>query len=381
MKKKSSEKCFKITTCRVCDSKKLKTILDLGDQPLANNLEDSAYSGDKYPLKQVQCQKCKTVQLSHTVDKEVLFADYMYDSSHSKEFIKHFESLAETIVEKYGKKVDVLEVGANDGILIKPLRELGLRAIGIDPAERFCDNKTIFKAWIEDFEQQYHNKYDVIIGCNVFAHIHDINKAMANVVNLLRQEGTFIFEVQYLGKMVDGGLFDMVYHEHFFYWSIQSLAVMLEKHGLYIDEVEDIETHGGSIRVYAKRDIDLGMEDDIDMSDYQTRVREKLFALNSFFASQEHVIIYGAPAKATVLFNKLETSAVFAIDDNEIKQGKYIPGTGIIIEQSPNGTYWRNSDATVFIAAWNVADSIIKKVRRLGFKGNFVIPTNPPQLI
>lgn len=384
-----SSKSFKIENCRVCNGK-LKVILDLGKQPIANKLQcvsDDIVQYDepeKYPLKQAVCEKCQCVQLLHTVDKKVLFDNYLYRSSCSKELVDHFKELAETISKyKYDK---VLDIGANDGILVKPLRKLGVKATGLEPEKKFCDDKTIFNGWIDDWKTlDKLKKYDVIIGSNVFAHIHDINSAIKNVKRLLEPDGLFIIEVQYLKSMVDYGLFDMIYHEHIFYWSVTAIKNLLQKHGMYISKLERISTHGGSIRVYANKGCSIHEEiiDKFDFEKYEIKVKSNIFVIESILkellSDEEEIVIYGVPAKATVMFNLMGPfwRDEYAIDDNEYKQGKLIPGTDILIKPCP-----KEIDADiVFIAAWNCKDSIIKKCRKLGYKGKFFVPLPIPEIL
>lgn len=405
MRKKPSEKNFEIKKeCRVCGNAlgKKDVVIRLPDQPLANNLESKPNAGDYYPLYLSLCHKCHHLQLPVVVKPKILFGNYLYKSSISEVFIKHFYDLAKKI-KSFRPKL-VVDIGSNDGVLIHPLAKMGVTAIGIDPAEKLqTEGKGIqIQGWFETQEiadgiLNYYGQADIITACNSFAHISDLHGVIRNVRRLLKPGGRFIIEVQHLLPLLQNNYFDMIYHEHLSYYSLISLRELFDIYGMAIVDVEKIPTHGGSIRVYVQRvpdvkrihkRVDKLVEEEIrygltssktfvgfgkNIKDTENKVRLLLSKCKGSLYG------YGAPAKATVLMHTLGIKSLsFQIfDDNILKQGKYIPGTGnkvIALGQV-------SDDATIIIFAWNFADSIIQKLRQKGYKGKFLVPLPEPKII
>lgn len=384
----------KINTCRVCNSGDLVEVFDLGKQPIANNLlETQNQAEDRFPLQVLFCRNCGTAQQGYTIDRDTLFKEYTYNSSFSPKFRAHFEKLAEVILEY--EPMFVIEVGSNDGILLRLLKDK-CEVLGVDPAEEIvkkanAEGLPTTCGYIEDrgMLHQHSGQADVVVGCNVFAHISKIHQAVANVARLMKDDGVFIFEVQYLGDLIKNNYFDMIYHEHYFYWSVTALKAMLSQHGLYITNVERIPTHGGSIRVFVGRgwveasqvthtlleeERALGLDKPDAFADMWKRAQKTGQELCGLLSELDgkRVIGYGAPAKGNTLLNYFEINnrqIEMIVDDAETKQGKFTPGSRIPIVARPE----KIEADYILILAWNYAEPIMEKLRE-DYNGKFIIP-------
>lgn len=401
---------FNIERCRSCKSKRLTDILDLGNQPLANSfLKNPDDKEHRFPLNLVFCESCLLLQIGSTVDRELLFQNYVYHSSTSEVFRNHFQGLA-SIIKNRLKAQSVIDIGSNDGILLRPLVELGIKATGIEPSKNladFCNAEKLptFCGWIDDAElvKKVGFQADVVTACNVFAHVDKIRSFVNNAFLLLNQEGTFIIEVQHLLKLVEHSYFDMIYHEHFYYYSLKAIMNMVEKCNLRVVDVEEIPTHGGSIRVYIKRyrhDIeinreridevleregDAGLYSSSELRSLQQTIQVAKNKMRSFLdqikAENKVIMGYGAPAKGNTLLNYYEVDSTMLeriIDDSASKQGLYTPGTHIRVTALKSGDRWPDY---FLILAWNFADSIITNLRAKGYEGKFIIPLPEPTII
>lgn len=410
MKKILPESSFDITQCRVCYRSELIKVIDLGKQPIANNFSRwSNFYSPEYPLYSVFCEHCKTFQLGFSVAKKLLFQNYLYNSSTSPVFIEHMEGLAK-VIKGYNPKL-VAEIGCNDGILLKPLQEHGIRAIGIEPAKnmaRICRNQgfEVIGSWLESdkFAKFFTDKYqkaDVVVACNVFAHIHNIRAVMENAKNMMTDDGVMIVEVAHLLKLVENNYFDTIYHEHFFNWSLISFIELADILGMYVADVEEIPTHGGSIRMFLKKDkglykpsrrvVDLlekefeaGLDKAETYIELQVRVndakKQLMKILQDVRFDGSKVVGYGAPAKASTMMNYfgIEREHIdYIIDDARMKQGLFTPGNHIEIKAMPE----KIEADYILILAWNFADSIMEKVRATGYTGKFILPFPEPKII
>lgn len=396
----NSKDVRRVDTCRGCGGHEFVDWLDLDKQPLANALVDSALldKEKRYPLQVVYCIDCKLVQLKYIVDPDVLFADYVYFSSTSPVFRKHFENLAKQCFDEklIGKDDLIVDIGSNDGIMLKPFKELGARVVGVEPAS------TVACKAIEDGIDTWPCYFNKDVGAeigsergyaklvtmtNVFAHVDNLRNIILGVKELLDPvHGNFVIEVPYLGNMVKDGTFDLVYHEHLSYFSKSTIASTLAHYGMRVSRIDMIDVHGGSMRVYADfkplphnvtdEDINLhltpaftGFQEIVD--EKRKQVVEQILKLK---AQGKRIIGYGAPAKASTLLNYYRLSQYhigYIIDDSPAKQEKLIPGVHIPIVDVMGD---QNYVDYVFIFAWNFKDSIIKKLKDQGYKGKFIIP-------
>lgn len=407
-----------VTSCRVCKAEDLNLILDLGSTPPANSFLTKEQLSEKepfFPLKVNFCNECGQLQLSHSVSPELLFKGYLYVSSTSPVFIKHFEEYAKQVFNDYKltSKSLVVDLGSNDGILLKPFKALGTRVLGVDPADEIAQQATeggietlpeFFNADVATSILKKYGGADVICGNNVFAHVPEIDELLEGVNILLNKEGIFIVEFPYLIDFIQKNLFDLVYHEHVSYFSVRPLVKLFARFNMQIVDVKKVSSHGGSIRVFVKKDISkrkvnpsvkkfIKEEENLGLSEIKTyhnfaqriekNKKDLMDLLVQLKLSKKSVIGYGAPAKGNTLLNYfgIDNNIVdYIIDDSPLKQGLYTPGTHIPVVSSE--ILKKELPDYIFILAWNFADPIIEKyswVREKGVK--FIIPVPSPKVI
>ncbi|MDC3069447.1 methyltransferase domain-containing protein, partial [Candidatus Pelagibacter sp.] len=254
-------KCYKFE-CRSCGNEKLKRVISLGYQPLANNLlKKKTENTELYPLEVNYCDNCHNCQLSVAVDPKKMFLNYLYTSSTSKVFREHFEKSAKKYIKEFKltKKSYIIDVGSNDGIALTPFRNLGFKnVLGIEPAKNLAKlaNKNKIKTFngfltIKNLKK-INKGADIILASNVFAHSDNLKEMAECMKRLLKKNGTLIIEVQYLLNTLKDLTFDNIYHEHYNYWSLTSLVNFFKQFDLEIYNAEKIQTHGGSLRIYIK---------------------------------------------------------------------------------------------------------------------------------
>ncbi|NBU82601.1 MAG: methyltransferase domain-containing protein, partial [Flavobacteriaceae bacterium] len=247
--------------CRSCGNTNMKKVISLGKSPLANNLLDIIdQEYETFPLEMDYCPICHNCQLNYVVPAELMFDDYLYVSSTSKSFREHFEKAADEYIERFNLDSDsiVVDIGSNDGIFLKPLKEKGIEVVGVEPAKNIARiaNKNGIPTLNEYFTHKTFSKVkfvDLVTASNVFAHSDDLKEITQNVFNILKEGGTFIVEVQYLLDTMKDLTFDNIYHEHVNYWTLTSINNFFNSLNLKVVDVEHINTHGGSIRVFVKK--------------------------------------------------------------------------------------------------------------------------------
>jgi len=380
--------------CRCCSSKKLKRVLSLGYQPLANNLLNNLSEKTKvYPLELNVCEECFNCQLSVAIKSEEMFSNYLYQSSTSKSFREHFASAAKKYVKEFNldKESYIIDVGSNDGIGLKPFLDMGFNNIqGIEPAKNLSDlaNKNginTFHGYLNDKAiAPIKNGADLILASNVFAHADDLKSMAESMKKLIKPEGKIIIEVQYLLNTIKDLTFDNIYHEHTNYWSLQSLTSFFEKLNLKIFKAEKINTHGGSIRVYVSQEKNITIDESVkNLLDEE--IKFGLRKLSTYFdfgkkidnlksevinnlknIKKKHpkLLGYGAPAKATTALNYFNINKVvdYIIEDNSLKHGKYVPGVKIPIVSKDKV---KDQKPAILVLAWNFFDEIKKNNKDL----------------
>lgn len=419
------------TDCRLCGSEKLECVWSFGETPLANNYRtpDEVAQGVFEPMAPLHiscCQDCHLVQLIDVVDPDLLFKHYLYVSSTSPSFVRHFEDYAKTLIDSFSLTNNsfVVDVGSNDGVLLKPLQAAGIRVVGIDPAENVAAAANAaglptvpayFTPEIARRVKAKHGPADVISANNVFAHTDDVHTFVAAVKELLAPAGVFVFEVQYVKDLIEKNLFDIVYHEHTNYYHITPLITYFERQGITMFDVERVPVHGGSIRVFVGRGQKptkrlqhlLQEEAAADLNTvvpYQTLAnrmaenKEKLRSLiDGIKAKSKTIAGYGAPAKATTLMYASGLTGddiLFIVDDAPLKQGRLMPGTHVPIYgpealygegphfAPPPGGATRGRPDYCLVLAWNFAESIMKthaKFSELG--GTWIVPVPEPRIV
>jgi len=380
--------------CRSCGGKNLKRILSLGFQPLANNLIKNKKSKfDTYPLELNFCLDCYNVQLSVSVNPKKMFSNYYYLSSTSKSFRSHFEQASKKYFKEFklNKQSQIIDIGSNDGVGLLPFKELGIKnLLGIEPAKNLCkiSNKKGIKT-LNDFLnykslKRIKHKADLILASNVFAHSDDLKEMGECILKLLLKNGTAIIEVQYLMKTLKDLTFDNIYHEHYNYWSLTSIKNFFDNLGGKIYKAEEINTHGGSLRIYVCKNLNKKVDKSVSKL---LRIEEnygiKKFSTYKIFANKilkikknvlnnlkilknksNSVIGYGAPAKATTALNFFGISEEidFIVEDNKLKHNKFVPGVNIPI-YSKNKI--KNNKSPILVLAWNFYSEIKKNNKNL----------------
>jgi len=377
---------------------------------LANKYPTRAQLGKEefVSLRAIFCGNCMTVQLprSSLVSRKKLFAHYYYLSSVNTALKQHFEQLARTIVERMKPDL-VVDIGSNDGPLLRPLQESGVKAVGVEPAENIA--KIANQSGLETFQaffdravvEQIVGKYgraDVVVASNVFTHLDKIHQFTDNVKSLLKEGGVFIVEVEYLGDIIRGLQFERFYSDHTFYFTIASLDFLFRMHGMYVADAERIPTHGGSIRCYVR----VGTPDPssrsvgvsallkgeqsvkLDVLDGYSKYAREVKRCSDEFKRElvklrkkrKTVAAYGAPARLTTICNYLNIGPrliKYVVEDSPLKQGRFTPGTHIPIVEP---TYLeRRPPDTLVVFAWNYFDEISRKTSRLHAQGmKYAIP-------
>lgn len=397
--------------CRMCLHGDLRSVLKLPDTPLANGFVASPRKQKKYPLEVTQCAWCGHSQLRHVVDPKLLFTDYAYVSGTSPSFVKHFEEYARA-VDAVVDVVDpvkslVVEIGSNDGTLLRAFQKLGWRVLGVEPAVNLRDAAgaagipTMHAFFSEDIAASvvtYHGQADVVVANNVLAHIDDLDDVVRGVKTLLHPDGLFVFEVQYLGDLLADGMFDMIYHEHLDYHYVAALFGFFNRHELQLANVERVPTHGGSIRCWVQhRDgplpYDLRLGDfmraekttnewwpELALKIEKTKV-ELRTVIDTFKARKANIVAYGAPAKLTTFCYALGLTTDdidYVVDDSPLKQGKYTPGLNIpVLPPSALIDTTRGWPDAILLSAWNFKDVILPKLKPLIDDGTHVIVPFP----
>jgi nucleoside-diphosphate-sugar epimerase/SAM-dependent methyltransferase/quercetin dioxygenase-like cupin family protein len=372
--------------CRCCGSKKLKRVLSLGYQPLANNLNDNLNDKSKlYPLELNLCKECFNCQLSVVIDSDEMFSNYLYQSSTTKSFRQHFELAAKKYIKDFNLDENsyIIDVGSNDGIGLKPFLDLGFKNIqGIEPAKNLAElaNKNginTFHGYLDDKAlNPIKNGADLLLASNVFAHADDLKSMAESMKKLIKPDGKIIIEVQHLLNTIKDLTFDNIYHEHTNYWSLISLNNFLKKIKLKIFKVEKINTHGGSIRVYISQDdkilIDksvndiLKIEEEYGLKNISTYLEfgkkienlKENFIKNFDALKNKKIIFYGSPAKATTKLNffNIEKKKFKTMEDNLLKVGKYIPN--VDVEICSKKSIKNQKFDYIIVLAWNYFDEI-----------------------
>ena len=262
--------------CRSCGNKNLKRVISLGYQPLANNLlESKDQDCEFYPLEMNVCENCFNCQLSVVVDPKKMFSNYLYQSSTTEANRNHFKIAAQKYIKECKlepKKSYIIDVGSNDGIALKPFIEKGFKKVlGIEPAKNLSDraNKNHIKTFngflTKENLAHIEKKADLILASNVFAHSDDLKEMAECMLELLADDGKIIIEVQYLLNTLKDLTFDNIYHEHTNYWSLTSFKNFFKNLKCKIHKVEKIETHGGSLRVYLSKNMNIKVDNSISL--------------------------------------------------------------------------------------------------------------------
>jgi SAM-dependent methyltransferase len=385
---------------------------DLGMQPASNAFLESpgAFHGERrYPLRAKVCERCQLVQLDYDVAPEELFANYVYFSSYSDNWLAHASAYCDMARRRFALDSEslVVELASNDGYLLKNFLAMGIPVLGIDPSGTVAAaaEKIGVPTLVEFFGRKVAKdlvsqgrQADLIIGNNVLAHVPDLNDFVGGIALLLGPSGSATIEFPHLLELIRHVEFDTIYHEHYSYFSLHSLEQVFKRHGLRIYDVERLSTHGGSLRIFAshaaRRDLQdslllrevraqesaAGLADLTTYSQFAMRVEACRESLLSFLAGArqegKRVAAYGAAAKGNTLLNfcgVTPAEIVLVADRNPHKQGKYLPGTHIPVV--PPEELMRVKPSYVLILPWNLRDEISGQLAGIAaWGGRFVTP-------
>lgn len=406
------------TTCRLCNGSSLDLAVSIKPSPIADAYVTASSLGEEqelYPLDLYFCRDCGHVQNVDIVDPEVLFREYRFTTTSSLNLKKHFDQYADDIVKAHSLLSHslVVEIGSNDGTLLRRFKEHGMKVIGVDPAREIAKSATesgiptiadfFTKELAINIVNQF-GKAKIVAANNVFAHSDDLRGMVCGIYELLSDDGIFVFEVSYLVDIVDKYLFDTVYHEHVSYHSIAPLDQFLNRNGLELFDIAKIKTKGGSIRGFAQRKgsggrgispivKDIIAEEKLrgfqtleTYHNYQQRIavrRNDLRALlDEAIDSGKRIAGYGASTTTNTLiwdFGLIE-KLDFVVDDNPSKIGLYFPACHIPILASEQ-LYVRRPDYVV-ILAWQYTEAIVARHKRYIDEGGiFVIPLTELQIL
>jgi SAM-dependent methyltransferase len=398
--------------CRSCDAALQNTFVDLGSSPLANAYLTKAQLTDPehfYPLHVYVCDRCFLVQLPPVTTPEELFGEYAYFSSYSDSWVEHARRYVEEVVDRFGLGSDdrIVEIASNDGYLLRHFTERGIPVLGIEPAQNVA--MAAEEAGIPTLAEFFGlgtaerlrtdgEAADLVIGNNVLAHVPELGDFIAGVRVLLKPEGVVTMEFPHLLRLIEKVEFDTIYHEHLSYFSLLAVERLFAEARLTLFDVEELPTHGGSLRIYARHEenasipigprvaelrqgeLDAGLARLETYTGFDERVRDVKRGLLDFLIRAKRegksVVGYGAPAKATTLLNYCGMRSDFldyVVDRSPHKQGRVLPGVHLEI-QDPSEVE-RTKPDFLLVLAWNLTDEIVEQmshVREFGCR--FVVP-------
>lgn len=382
---------IEVIKCRCCGSFDLFTYFSLGHQPLANTFRWSKDSNSpKFPLSLNLCKYCWHSQLSVAVDPEFLFRDYSYVSGTSNTLNQYFSWFVEftekCAVAPGAVKGSVLEIGCNDGTQLDKFRQNGWDVVGVDPAKNllaFSKQKgldVISEFWSSSVAAKLNQKFDVIIAQNVFAHVHDVDDFLFATQMCLKSGAPLLIQTSQANMVIDGQ-FDTVYHEHLSYFNARSMCALAKRNGWRVDFIRMVSIHGGSyIFGLSKGGVDgdstafriqlektIGVYDNNAYNTFSAKAYETINSLDNFITHQskvcnKRVVGYGAAAKGVAILNAIQAKLDVVVDENPLKQGKFIPGTNTLVVPPSEMDTWLPEETVYVILAWNFVDEICEKI-------------------
>jgi len=398
--------------CRFCGNQLLNIFTDLGKTPLANSfltLEMLNKKEIKFPLKAMVCSKCFLVQVDEFEKPQNIFNDYAYFSSYSTSWLEHVKVFAENMIKKFNlsENDQVIEIASNDGYLLKNFKNHKIPVLGIEPAvnvAKISENSGI-KTTVDFFNSNTAQKIvesgiraKLLIAFNVLPHVPDLNDFVLGMKKIIDKDGIIVIQFSaYLLDVIQKCEFDMVYHEHFSYFSLFTLKKIFESYDLEIFDVKEIFVHGGSLRLFLKlknntkikiedsvkkllkKEEDFGLQEISTYLEFQNNVEKSKKSIQEFFVNAKEygkkIVCYGAAAKGNTVLNYCgitRDKIDYTVDISPHKQGKFLPGTHIPIH-SPDKIKDTKPDYIV-ILAWNLKDEIIEQIKFVkDWGGKFVV--------
>lgn len=399
------EPMYERLRCRLCNYHRFPTaapVFQLPPTPLANafcKTRAEAQALQNFPLTVHQCPSCGHHQLGHIVDAELMFSEYAYASGTSASFRQHFNDYAKEVRERYPDASSVLEIGSNDGVMLHALQNVGFtNVLGVEPARNLSQLanakgfKTLNAFFSERLIQEHSIHADVWVANNVMAHIDSFVPTMQALA--LTDATAGVFEVQYLGAMLRGGHFDNIYHEHLDYWLLRELYKHLQYYTPWVvTDAQVVPTHGGSLRIWVTHrsevptqrpstasmkmllDEEKAHDWKRDWAALEQKMEVERRFLHASLGDNQRIAVFGAPAKLTSLMYGLKLTNLnfsYVVDDSTLKQGLFTPGMGL--EVFPAQKLLQDPPEVVLVAAWNFADSILRKLNEMGVKAQAVVP-------
>jgi SAM-dependent methyltransferase len=398
--------------CRFCGAALQRTFVDLGMSPLCETYPSAAdlnHGEVYYPLHVYVCEKCFLVQLEEYETAENIFSDYAYFSSYSDSWLKHCDSYCHKMTKRFGlgKQSFVVEVASNDGYLLQYFVQRDVPVLGIEPAANVA--KVAVEKGVPTLVQFFGTplakrlaaegrEADLVLGNNVLAQVPDLNDFVEGLKTLLKPHGVLTLEFPHLLRLIEHNEFDTIYHEHFSYFSLLTTVRILEAHGLKVFDVEELSTHGGSLRVYACRAEDrtnqvepavreliaeeerAGLASSEGYKSFAQQVKQTKIALVDFLLTaarqSKSVAGYGAPGKSATLLHYCgigKDLIEYTVDRSPYKQGRFLPGTHIPVYH-PDRIRETKPDYVV-ILPWNLKDEIMQQLQYIReWGGQFVVP-------
>lgn len=398
--------------CLLCESVALEDLIELRPTPPANALASAVEEAERavrFPLHLVRCAECGHVQLADQVNRDLLFRDYKYATGTAPGLVRHFGALARMLIDRHqlAPGSAVVEVGSNDGTLLREFAAEGIRVLGVDPAvdlARHAEESGV-PTYATHFDDSVagkilaeHGPADLVLANNVLAHVGDLNSTLRGIRRLLEPGSHGVFEAAHLLPMAANGMYEFIYHEHMSYFSLHTMRAAVNRHDMEVVDVEEVPTQGGSIRCWVRaacavtpadisprvaellhREDALGMIDGTLVRQFADRVSRANTGLrdviNGLRASGKRICGYGASARAVTLMTQagIDDAIDWIADDNPRKVGLYVPGSGIPVVTS--STIGRDSADYCVLFAWNFWSDIIGKMADFTQGGGmFVVP-------
>ncbi len=408
-----SQHCHRRATCRLCGARDLALVLQLTPTPPANAFVPASALGtpqEVFPLDVFFCRSCGHVQLLDVVDPRILFENYVYVSGTSPAFVAHFQRYAADMIALLGLKPGdlVVDIGSNDGTLLRFFKEAGMRVLGVDPAKQIAAEATaaglptiadFFTPELAARIAAEHGAASLITANNMFAHADALDRITDGIAGLLKPGGAFVFEVSYLVDVFQKTLFDTIYHEHVAYHTVKPLIPFFRRHGLEMTDAIRVPSHGGSLRGIARKPAGgvtpaaneslraavaaeevLGLDREATLAQFGRQIdqlkQDLVSLLRRLKAEGKSIAGFGAPAKATTLmyhFGLGPDIVDFIIDDSPLKQHLFTPGLHVPV--LPASVLAERKPDYLVLLAWNFAKPIMDKnpdYRAAG--GHFIVP-------
>lgn len=397
--------------CRVCDSTNLELAVDLGEQPWCNHFLKKEEVGKEpfYPLRVVFCHKCRTSQLDYTVKKEIMFGDHTYLSGVTKSLSEHFRNIAAEVDDRFFKhrpQKAVLDIGSNDGTQLKHFKALNYDVLGVESSKttaRIATEagiNTLNEFFNLEVARKLNRKFDVINASGVFFHLEELHSVTEGIREALRDDGVFVVQFLYMKRIMENLAFDQIYHEHLLYYNLETIEVLLNRHGLALFDAYLAPIHGGSMIAFvthkgkkqaSERLQKMRQAEADDKSnefgtylEFAQRIKrmkeENLAYLGNAKKEGKRIWGFGAPVKGNTMLNYFEVGTQYIdclVEKNELRRGLYSPGQHIPVVIEKELTELPD---IYYVLAWNFKKEILANNQHLIAKGiEFYFPVNPKE--